>query len=181
MNHFNIPGMRLPTVLMPAKDIDLAKWSVVACDQYTSEPEYWKAVEQIVGSSPSTLRLILPECNLESANTTSQIETIHHTMESYLREGVLEEQEPAIRFVKRGIPGKPTRNGLLVLVDLECYDFSEGSKSLVRPTEGTIVDRLPARIQIRKEAIFLHFRHSQHLFPEQSEMRTLQGLQLQLR
>src|SRR6056297_4297911 len=149
---FSKVGMIIPNILMPRKDINLQKWAVVACDQYTSEPEYWDSVAQEVGSSPSTLNLIFPEVYLEDDDKEQRIEGINAAMEDYLKQEILEDQGQAFFLVERKTPDTPTRWGLMAALDLEQYDFSKDSTSLIRATEGTILDRIPPRKQIRKNA-----------------------------
>ena len=143
-------GFRLPRICLPRPDIDLKKWAVVACDQYTSEPEYWHKVAHEVGDAPSSLRLIFPEAHLESVDAPARIRQIQQTMRRYLADGLLREREGAI-YVERTVDQR-TRRGLMLELDLEHYDFSSGSTSLIRPTEGTIVARLAPRIAVRRGA-----------------------------
>jgi hypothetical protein len=143
-------GFRLPRILLPRPDIDLRKWAVVACDQYTSEPEYWRKVADEVGDAPSSLHLVFPEAYLGSADAPARIRRIQQTMRTYLDEGVLRERAGAI-YVERTI-GSRIRRGLMLELDLEHYDFSSGSTSLIRPTEGTMVERLAPRIEVRSGA-----------------------------
>ena len=143
-------GFRLPRLCLPRPGTDLAKWAVIACDQYTSEPEYWQRVEQEVGDAPSTLHLIFPEAHLESADAPARIARIQAAMQRYLGEGLFVEHEGTI-LVERTVDGR-TRRGLMLELDLEHYDFSAGSTSLIRPTEGTIVARLAPRIEVRRSA-----------------------------
>ncbi|MFO7730152.1 MAG: DUF1015 domain-containing protein [Spirochaetia bacterium] len=145
-------GMIIPHILMPRRDVDLHKWAVVACDQYTSEPEYWSSVAQEVGSAPSTLNLIFPEVYLEDEDKDQRIERINSAMEEYLAQGILEDQSQAFFLVQRHTPEAAPRWGLMAALDLEQYDFSKDSTSLIRATEGTILDRIPPRKQIRKNA-----------------------------
>ena len=149
---FSKVGMIIPNILMPRKDVDLQKWAVVACDQYTSEPEYWSSVAEEVGADPSTLNLIFPEVYLEDDDKDQRIERINAAMEEYLKQGILEDQGQAFFLVQRNTPDSPTRWGLMAALDLEQYDFSKDSTSLIRATEGTILDRIPPRKQIRKNA-----------------------------
>lgn len=144
-------GIQVPQVFLPKAGIDLTKWAVVACDQYTSEPEYWEQVKQIVGSNPSTLNLTLPEIYLGTSEEEERTQRIQETMQTYLQSGVLTPFEGLI-YVERQVDHK-TRKGLMLCLDLEQYDFHKGSKSLIRPTEGTIVERLWPRIRIREKAI----------------------------
>jgi hypothetical protein len=143
-------GFRLPRVCLPRPGIDLKKWAVVACDQYTSEPEVWEKVAREVGDAPSTLHLIFPEAYLGSADAPARIRHIQEAMRAYLADGVLQEHEGAI-YVERTV-GQHIRRGLMLELDLEHYDFSAGSTSLIRPTEGTIVARLAPRIEVRSGA-----------------------------
>ena len=143
-------GFRLPRLCLPRPGIDLSKWAVIACDQYTSEPDYWSKVAHEVGDAPSSLHLIFPEAYLESADAPARIARIQETMRGYLAEGLLPEREGAI-YVERSL-GHHLRRGLMLELDLEHYDFSSRSTSLIRPTEGTIVARLAPRIEVRRGA-----------------------------
>ncbi|MBQ2661070.1 MAG: DUF1015 domain-containing protein [Clostridia bacterium] len=145
-------GVKIPNIVMPKKGTDMSKWAVVACDQYTSQPDYWEACETFVGSSPSTLNLILPELYLETPDEHERIERVNRTMESYVADGTVEEIGEGFMLVKRTVDNK-TRVGLVMALDLECYDYSKGSSSLIRATEGTIVERIPPRLRIRKDAL----------------------------
>jgi hypothetical protein len=146
---------RLPKVLLPRPEIDLKKWAVIACDQYTAEPEYWRKVALEVGDAPSSLHLIFPEVYLGAADAPARIQRIQATMRSYLVSGVFRERDGAVyveRTVDRGMAGERTRRGLMLELDLEHYDFSAASTSLIRPTEGTMVERLAPRIAVRRGA-----------------------------
>lgn len=145
-------GIKIPRILMPGKNIKMDKWAVVACDQYTSELDYWEDVEKIIEKSPSTLNLIYPECYLEESNPEERIKNINLNMDNYLKEGILIENEPAFFLVKRSTGTGYPRFGLMVALDLEAYDYSKDSTSLIRATEGTIVDRIPPRKKIRINA-----------------------------
>lgn len=145
-------GLRIPDLLLPAPGTDLSRWAVVACDQYTSDQAYWNSVEQSVGQSPSTLHLVLPEIHLESPDVPRRVEKIHAAMNDYLNRGVLESPREAIVYVRRTTAASGLREGFVVSVDLEQYDYSPDSKSLIRATEGTIVDRIPPRLAVRRQA-----------------------------
>ncbi len=146
-------GIAVPEVQLPAPGVDLRAWAVVACDQYSSEREYWEKVAAIVGASPSTLNLIFPECYLEDGDKAERIRRIKATMASYLSSGVLASPGPGFVLVERSTPyEKEARLGLMMAVDLERYRYGADSKSLIRPTEGTIVERLPPRMEIRRGA-----------------------------
>lgn len=144
-------GIQIPQVYLPKPGTDLTKWAVIACDQFTSEPEYWKEVEAIVGDAPSTLNLTFPEVYLEGPDGDERIKNIQATMRKYMNEGILQPYEGLI-YVERTVDGK-TRKGMILCLDLEAYDYTKGSSSLIRATEGTIVDRLPPRIKIREGAL----------------------------
>lgn len=156
MKIINDIGIQIPQVHLPKAGIDLKKWAVIACDQFTSEPEYWYEVEKIVGDAPSTLNLTFPEVYLEKPGEDERIQHIQLAMRKYLEEGILQPHDGFV-YVERTINGK-TRKGVMLCLDLECYDYNKGSSSLIRATEGTIVDRLPPRIKIREGAA-LEFPH----------------------
>ena len=138
-------------ILLP-HDCGLTKWAVVACDQYTSQPEYWERVDQYVGDAPSTLRLILPESKLESDNVDEEIRKINATMEQYLQEERLRPVEDAMIFVERKLANGKTRLGLLGKLDLEEYSYEKGSGTPIRATEGTVLSRIPPRMKVRENA-----------------------------
>lgn len=138
-------------ILLP-KDQDMTKWAVVACDQFTSEPEYWQAVEEKVGKAPSTLRLILPEANLKAPNVDEYISGINAAMEQYLKDGVFQTLEDSLIYVERQQSDGRIRHGLIGMVDLDAYDFTPGSGALIRATEGTVLDRIPPRAKVRRHA-----------------------------
>ncbi len=144
-------GINIPEIILPNNSIDMNKWSVVACDQFTSQPDYWKQVENIVGSAPSTLKMILPEVYLGAEDETDRIKKINNNMYEYLQKGILQTHKPGFIYVERTVNGK-NRKGLVISIDLEKYDYSEDAASLIRATEGTVIDRLPPRIRIRKNA-----------------------------
>ena len=129
---------------------------MIACDQFTSEPEYWDKVETTVGDAPSTLNLTFPEVYLEKSGGEERIQNIQATMKRYLDAGVFEPRDGFI-YVERSVAGR-TRKGIVLALDLERYDYTKGSSSLIRATEGTIVDRLPPRMKIREGAA-LEFPH----------------------
>jgi hypothetical protein len=143
-------GILVPEVLLPKTGVDPHQWAVIAVDQFTSEPEYWEQVEDVVGEAPSTLHITLPEIYLGTPSEGERIHSIRNTMRQYLRAGILQSRE-GIVLVERTTFGK-VRRGLLLCLDLERYDFNVGSTSLIRSTEGTIIDRLPPRMKIREGA-----------------------------
>jgi hypothetical protein len=150
MKAYESIAIGIPDILLPKAGTDLSKWAVIACDQFTSEPEYWQKVMDFVNDAPSTLNLIYPEAYLVDKDSDSRIASIRHHMDLYLREGLLEQKQGFI-YVERQT-GRLTRKGLMVCLDLDQYDFHKGSSSLIRATEGTIIDRLPPRIKIREGA-----------------------------
>src|SRR5215217_3996176 len=143
-------GIQIPQVYLPKKGTDLTKWAVIACDQFTSQPEYWSDVEKIVGNAPSTLNLTFPEVYLEKSGGEERIKNIQSSMRKYMEEGILQPHDGLV-YVERTVAGK-TRKGIVLCLDLEAYDYNKGSSSLIRATEGTIVDRLPPRMKIREGA-----------------------------
>lgn len=147
--------MKIPfkagNILIP-KNIDMHKWSVVACDQYTSEINYWNEVENIVGDSPSTLRITLPEIYLEEPNVEDRIKKINQTMEDYLNEDLFNEYKDSMIYLKRTQADGKVREGLMGIVDLEDYSYEKGSQTLIRATEKTVIERIPPRVKVRENA-----------------------------
>ena len=150
MNQDKLPF--LPADILLPRDCAYSKWSVVACDQYTSQPEYWQRVEERVGSAPSTLRLILPESRLEGPDTQADITEINSTMSRYLREGRFQVHPDAVFYIERTLDGGKVRRGLVGRIDLEQYDYEPGSAAPIRATEGTVLSRIPPRVAVRKNA-----------------------------
>lgn len=144
-------GVAVPQLELPAPDVDPDRWGVVACDQYTAQPEYWDKAYRQVGSAPSTLAMILPEAFLGSERAERLEREGPLTMQRYLDEGLLVRQEPGMVLVERDLGGR-IRTGLMLALDLERYDYSAHSQSLIRATERTIVERIPPRMKIRRQA-----------------------------
>ena len=144
-------GLKAADILLPKSGIDLYKWATVACDQYTSEPEYWEDVEDIVKDSPSTFRITFPEVYLEKEGKEKRISEIVREMDKYQQNGVFEEYKDSFILVRRSTESG-TRYGIMAALDLEEYDYSRDSRSLIRATEGTILERIPPRKEIRKDA-----------------------------
>jgi hypothetical protein len=142
----------IPEICLPKPGTDLAKWAVIACDQYTSEPEYWQRAAEIIGSAPSALNLIYPEVYLNEQDPAARIAGIRRHMREYWDSGLFLEVEGFV-YVERQA-GTHTRKGLMVCLDLEHYDFRKGSTSRIRATEGTILERIPPRVRIREGAPF---------------------------
>ena len=138
-------------ILLP-KDCDMEKWAVVACDQFTSEPEYWEAVEKKVGDAPSTRRVILPEANLEDPNVDEYIADINACMDKYMADGIFETLKDSLIYIERNQSDGRVRHGLIGMVDLDTYDFTPGSGALIRATEGTVLERIPPRAKVRRNA-----------------------------
>lgn len=140
-------------ILLPKLDANgMSKWSVVACDQYTGEPAYWREVSEIVGEAPSALNLILPEVYLEEPDADRRIADINSCMNKYLADGVFTEYHDALILTRRTQADGRVRTGLVGAVDLEQYDYNKGSKSAVRATEATVASRIPPRVKIRRDA-----------------------------
>lgn len=150
MRNYPEIGVQIGEILLPDPRIDLQKWAVIACDQFTSQPEYWQKVEEITNGSPSTLNLVLPEIYLDTPQEAPRIQTIRSTMRQYLAQNIFIPHTGMV-FVEREVRGT-WRRGLMMALDLERYDFNKGSQSLIRATEGTILERLPPRIRIREGA-----------------------------
>lgn len=139
-------------ILLPKPGIDMTKWAVVACDQFTSELEYWEETICTVGDAPSTLKLILPEVFLEHDDVDRRLNRIEENMEEYKEKGYFKEYKGAMIYVERTDSSGRIRAGLIGKLDLEQYDYRKGSKSQVRATEATIVERIPPRMRVRKQA-----------------------------
>jgi len=136
-------------ILLPKENFE--RWAVIACDQFTSEHKYWDEVEKFVGDTPSTLRITLPEIYLEEKDVDARIKSINENMEKYLKEGVLEEHPNSMIYIERETSGG-VRHGIVGMIDLGDYDYKKGSDSLIRATEATVIERIPPRVKIRKDA-----------------------------
>ncbi len=153
---FSGVAVAAPEIFIPSNRCDLSRWPVIACDQYTSDPAYWEETERIVGDAPSSLRIILPEVTLETQSAdelTSRIHAINENLLSYSTDGTLEALPAGFILLNRSTSLHPSRHGLVLAVDLEEYDFSPGSQSRIRATEGTVLSRIPPRVRIRERAI----------------------------
>jgi len=151
VKNFSSVGIQSPEILIPINQLDFEKWAVVACDQFTSQPEYWYNVEKTIGQSPSTYHLILPEAYLGTKKEQIHSFKINSLMEKYLKMNYFQMIEGMI-YIERYFDHS-SRKGLIAAIDLEQYDFTNGADSLIRSTEGTIIDRLPPRIKIRQNAL----------------------------
>ena len=137
-----------PEILLP-KNVDWEKWAVIACDQFTSQPDYWEKLALFVGDSPSTLKIIFPEVYLEKG-MAERVQNINETMKSYLSDGLFEKVNGFV-LTERTVANGAKRKGLIVAVDLEQYDYHR-VRAGIRATEDTIESRLPVRMEIRKDA-----------------------------
>ncbi|MCL2209098.1 MAG: DUF1015 domain-containing protein [Treponema sp.] len=147
----NSLGVDIPDVLLP-QNTDMQKWAVIACDQFTQDPGFWEKIKTTAGGSPSALNLIFPEVYLPDPQPQERIKDIHLTMKRYLDEGVFKETGKGFIYIERNTPWSKTRRGLVAAVDLERYDWHSDSRPLIRCTEGTVPERLPARMDIRRGA-----------------------------
>ena len=136
-------------ILLPKENFE--KWSVIACDQYTSQPEYWNETKKIVGENPSALNIVLPEAFLEEDNSNA-ISKVNETMKNYLENGVFDVYNDTFVYIERKLNNGSLRRGILGLIDLEDYSYLKGSNSLIRATEETVLERIPPRVNIRLEA-----------------------------
>ena len=142
----------LPADILIPNVESMEKWSVIACDQFSSQPEYWEDVKEIVGDSPSSFHLIFPEAELEDTDENEKIKTINRNMQSYLEQGIFKEYEQCYIYVERTLQNGNIRRGLVGMIDLEAYDYSENSSSPIRATEKTVTSRIPPRVKIREHA-----------------------------
>ncbi|MDR2767481.1 MAG: DUF1015 domain-containing protein [Treponema sp.] len=162
-------GAAVPTLLIPREGTDLKKWAVIACDQYTRDPSYWERVRNEAGDSPSTLDIIFPEVYLEEKNRGERIEAIRAAMKQFLAECPVEKGRfsdtaeyganggffsrlEGFMYVERDTPCRAGRRGLVLALDMECYDWRDGAQTLIRSTEGTVPERILARMEIRRGA-----------------------------
>ena len=147
---FEKVGACVPHILLPRKGVEYRKFAVIACDQFSAQPEYWEEVRRYVGESPSALHMMLPEAwlDLQGEATTGRIVSC---MNRYLSSGVFEDVGEGLVYVRRNTSGG-IRKGLVIALDLDEYDYSKTAKSMIRATEDTVVERLPARIAVREKA-----------------------------
>ena len=138
-------------ILLP-KSADMHRWAVIACDQFTSDAAYWQRVRHVAGEEASTIHLILPEADLGSVDETAAISRINATMEQYLKDDVFTVYPQSYVYVERTLLNGTIRPGLVGAVDLETYDYHPGSISAIRATEKTVLERIPPRQRVRKDA-----------------------------
>ena len=162
MNICELP-FRETDILIPKKGFE--KWSTVACDQFTSEPQYWRDVARFVGEAPSALRITLPEIYLSDDDLSDRIAGINKTMSDYLEGDIFATIPASMIHVERTLPGGLVRHGIVGAIDLEAYDFAADSTALIRATEGTVTERIPARVKIRRGAP-LEIPHAMILFDD---------------
>ncbi len=136
-------------ILLPKGNFE--QWAVIACDQYTSEPEYWENVKAAAGNKPSALNIVLPEVYL-SADNSERIDTINNNMQEYLDKSIFKEYPDSLIYVERIQSDGKCRRGIVGKIDLECYDYRSGSNAEIRATEQTVLSRIPPRVEIRKNA-----------------------------
>ena len=138
-------------ILLPQVE-DMSKWAVIACDQFSSQPAYWERVRQYAGDAPSTIHLILPEADLGSEREAALTAEINKTMRTYLENGIFRTYPGSFVYVERSLENGSIRKGLVGMVDLDAYDYSTGSVSAIRATEKTVVERIPPRMRVRRDA-----------------------------
>lgn len=145
-------GVKVPQILLP-KELDMKTWATIACDQFTQDKDYWQKVSDVVGDKPSTLKIIFPEVYLNDDDKKDRIKNIHEQMNKYISDGVFADPVEEMVYVERTTKYKRVRHGLVTCIDLERYEWKPGNKALIRATEATIKERIPPRMEIRKEAV----------------------------
>ena len=151
LQKLNLSGLEIPEILLP-RGVDMQKWAVIACDQFTQDRDYWERAKAAAASSPSTLNLIFPEVFLADPGAPQKIADIHSNMERYLKDGVFGEPRSGFIYIERDTPYQKKRRGVVAAVDLEQYDWHPQARPLIRCTEGTVAERLPPRMDIRRGA-----------------------------
>jgi hypothetical protein len=146
-------GTAIPEILLPEPGTDLQKWAVIACDQFTQDRDFWARVKETAGNAPSALNLILPEIYLEDGDRGERTRRIRETMEAYLAGDTFAPAFTGCVYIERATPFHPCRRGLVLAIDLDAYDWKAGARSLIRATEGTVPERLPPRVEIRRGAV----------------------------
>ena len=148
----SLKTIKAPHILLPRRGVDLSSFAVIACDQFTSNLEYWKEVEKLTKNKPSTYHMMFPEAYLGKVDEEKYIENINKTIQEYLDDGVLVDQGECFILVDRKTSVVDRRLGLVISIDLEDYTYQKGVKSLIRASEATIVERIPPRLKIRENA-----------------------------
>ena len=136
-------------ILLPSEQIPLEKWGCIACDQFTSDRDYWQKAEAAAAGSPSTLNMILPEVYLEEDDVDARISAIHAAMDDYTR-NVLTRAVDGFIYVERTEQSGRVRQGLVGRIDLEAYSYAEGAVPAIRPSEHTVESRIPPRMAVRR-------------------------------
>ena len=147
-----LPCFVAADILLPAAGTPLDPWACIAVDQFTSQPEYWQRAEALAQGKPSTLHIVLPEAYLGTPQEADRLESIRHTMENYRAE-VLTRQVHGYVYVERTQMDGSIRQGLVGAVDLEAYEYAPGTKPAIRPSESTVVERIPPRLKVRRGAL----------------------------
>ena len=138
-------------ILLPDAGVPLDPWACIAVDQFTSQPEYWQRAEHLADGKPSTLHIVLPEAYLGTPQEAERLESIRRTMEEYCK-SVLTRKVHGYVYVERTQMDGTVRQGLVGAVDLDAYDYAKGSKPAIRPSESTVVERIPPRLKVRRGA-----------------------------
>ena len=141
-----------PADIMLPKDAPMEKWAVIACDQFTSDYDYWQRVRANAEGCPSTINLVLPEAILGTPEEETQTALINKTMGEYIENGVFTTYANSFVYVERTMENGTIRKGLVGMVDLEAYDFTQGATADIRATERTVIERIPPRVKVRKDA-----------------------------
>ena len=148
----SLKTIKAPHILLPRPGVDLTSFAVIACDQFTSNLDYWKEVEKLTKNKPSTYHMMFPEAYLGKVDEEKYIENINKNIQGYLDDGVLVDQGECFILVDRKTNVVERRLGLVISIDLEDYTYQKGVKSLIRASEATIVERIPPRLKIRENA-----------------------------
>ena len=141
-----------PHILLPRKGTDMSAYAVIACDQFTSQVEYWNDLKDMIGDKLSTFHMIYPEAYLESTNQSEYIQKINQTIDSYLKDNLLVDMGECFVLVERVTAYGVRRLGLVISIDLEEYSYERGVQCSIKASEATIVERIPPRLKIRKDA-----------------------------
>lgn len=158
-----IPG----DILLP-QGIDYSRWSVIACDQFSAQRDYWDRVTEYVGDSPSTLNMIVPEAYLGSISMVEASSEKNRVMDEYLHSGLFKTLQDSFIYVERRTSEGLVRRGLVGLIDLDAYEYVKGNKAPIRASENTVVHRLPPRVEVRKNAV-LELPHAMMLIDDANE------------
>ncbi len=147
----SFPCFSAADILLPAETVPLETWACIAVDQFTSQPDYWQRAEALTADKPSTLHIVLPEAYLGTAQEEPRLQSIRAAMRSY-RKDVLTRAVHGYVYVERTQMDGTVRQGLVGMVDLEAYDYTPGAKLAIRPSEATVVERIPPRLRVRRGA-----------------------------